>query len=738
MGNMRVAGGQSNQVLQKSALFLLECCMRVSLVSASTTLLDLDMLPPTGIPISIDNPTKNVQLDQSSTRVYDCVQKLVSALDSRASLLADCGQLNVAMDDATAAISIAPTLSVGYLCAGRLFSGYGYHASAISVYDNGILHTPNSDHGYEQLLAAKATAQNKINRRIDFFSMLPLEIVLLNIIPRILRNQKVIHLERPSSYLDAHSAWCQRIAMADAFTFRVGHAEDPVSTCLTAMEYNRLLDMAPYIKSFIVWGAQNGMVDQLTRRTTFTALKELDIDGKRWDRIASAIYIDIYTFAGVYSRPFTKLWTLLHALGASLTQLTIDYGGWDKDGKPTQLCDYLDECPNLVALSISYDDFNPTSVSCTYPRLKKLDLIHVKMRMDMRTFLRPLPQLQLLSIIPAPRSSILPDIDQSCPLLQQLLLAKHFYQNRPDISDIREDSRLRVVTVTDPGKRKKFKGDDMLRYIVKHRDTIERIDIESRFVFSVPSTILHHESTLDIIFMRLRQIHYPAHAVECYMPFIVWLLQHAPQLESIQTVHGRLQEPVFEELMSGTHRHFKSIGLKANSRSQRNEQQFIQYHLNLGHQSNLEEIHIEIEEEPPSDSWILLIPQLTQLSHIEVRFGESPGTDGEGTRYGEVASFISNIASGCPGMKRFTLTAPTSEVHYTIFPTMAAHTNLKMLVITAHHLSGADSRLPSSIQGFQQLQVLHLTLYSLDAQVHTLLNTGSFQFIYNQKEHYFP
>ncbi|KAJ8652798.1 hypothetical protein O0I10_011537 [Lichtheimia ornata] len=67
------------------------------------------MLPPPSVPMTIDNPTSNGQLHQLTTTVHDCLQQLVAALDARASLLADCGQLNLAMGDASAIMTIAPT-----------------------------------------------------------------------------------------------------------------------------------------------------------------------------------------------------------------------------------------------------------------------------------------------------------------------------------------------------------------------------------------------------------------------------------------------------------------------------------------------------------------------------------------------------------------------------------------------------------------------------------------------------
>ncbi|KAJ8658033.1 hypothetical protein O0I10_006304 [Lichtheimia ornata] len=659
------------------------------------------MLPATGVPITIDNPTRNVQLDQMSSTVHDCDQKLVPAFHSRASLLSDCGQLITDMGEATAAMTIAPTSSVGYLCAGRIFSDRGQHASAIKMYDDGLQHVPNSDDGYAQLVSAKAASQDQLNKRIDFVTCLPLEIVSSNVVPRILGGQKMMQIGPAEGYLDVSRTWRERIAMAGGLTFRVGPSP------LSARTYDYLLDMAPFIKSFTVWGLHDGMVDQLTSRTMFTALKTLNVD--------------------VRSRRFNQLLPVLHSMGASLTQLTIDYQYCYTYGTPYRLSDYLDQCPNLVALSIQRGMFDTSFVSSKYPKLKKLDLIKVNVKMDedtMLEFLRPIPQLQVLNIIPTPCSTILPAIHQSCPLLQQLFLAKNLPPCLSGLGDIHHHEGLRAMIVMDPGKKQRFKGDDMMGYIVKHCDTIESLEIGPGLKFSMPRTVLGHAVILDMTFIRLRQISYPTHAGACYIPLIVWLLQLAPQLESLETVHGSMQAAVFEELMRPSHHHFKSIGLKANGSSEETEKRFMQHHLALGHESNLKEIHIQINNLQLSDSWLLLITQLTQLRQLEV------SCEGARTMHGVVIPFISHIASGCPGLERFTLTSLSLPVDYKILSIIAPHTTLATISINASCLIGDASLLPSFIGRLQHLQALHLNLHSFDDNIYAALKSSSFQFVY--------
>lgn len=413
-----------------------------------------------------------------------------------------------------------------------------------------------------------------------------------------------------------------------------------------------------------------------------------------------------------------------------MTQLTMDYGYSCTSETPYRLCDYLEACPNLAALSISNGGFDTSFVFSQYPKLKKLDLSNANVSMDedtMYAFLRPLPQLRLLSIIPTPSSSILPAIQQACPLLQQLVFSNTLPRFLPDIGDIQDDdSGLRVLAVRDPGKRKRFRGDDMMRYVVEHSDTIESIDIGAGFEFS-SSLLLQEEMNIEMTFMRLRQISYPSHVDECYIPLIVWLLQHAPQLRSVDTIYGDLQAPVFQELMNPNHQHFTRIGLKADGSSQENEKRFIQHHISCGHQSNVEVIHIEVVKHSLSDSWILLITQLTQLRQLEVC------CKGSSVMGDVLVPFISKIASGCPALERFTWMSPESPVDYKIISIISCHTNLKTLIINSTHLSGDPSSLPSFIQRLQRLQEFHLDLYLLDAEIYAIFKSSTFEFVYTQR-----
>lgn len=232
------------------------------------------MLPPTGVPITIDDPTSNVQLGQLSTNVHDGVEKLVSALDARALWLLNSNQLNAALNDANAMISIAPWSPLGYLHAGNIHVTEKRYESAVAVYDEGLRHVATNDPRYRELIRARAIANNSINRCIDFVSKLPLDVVVCNIVPRLIQGQTSIRIGEQHAYLNVCRTWRKRIAMAEDLTFTVG------PTPLTPRGTHQLLDMAPAIKSLVVMQQLRDVVTTLTEGFRFHSLKKLSLHGK--------------------------------------------------------------------------------------------------------------------------------------------------------------------------------------------------------------------------------------------------------------------------------------------------------------------------------------------------------------------------------------------------------------------------------------------------------------------------
>lgn len=106
------------------------------------------------------------------------------------------------------------------------------------------------------------------------------------------------------------------------------------------------------------------------------------------------------------------------------------------------------------------------------------------------------------------------------PLLQQLIISGHLSYDLPDNSDTHGSIGLRVSSVVHSKK------DDLAQYMIKHCDTLEVIDIESKDTSFVLATV---QQQAPSTFKRLCEIWYPSDIDRCHMPVTLWIIRHAPQ-----------------------------------------------------------------------------------------------------------------------------------------------------------------------------------------------------------------
>lgn len=431
----------------------------------------------------------------------------------------------------------------------------------------------------------------------------------------------------------------------------------------------------------------------------------------------------------------------LLSLNRALTYLNIQstmFRGWQH-----RLCDIMNACPNLMAISFSSYGLDMTGAAMEYPNIIKLHIDSFMDKDTLSSILRRFPNLKCLRLGHVLYSGVLTDIQQHCPLLQQLFVSAQYggYADTATIVDGHEKG-LRVLHLSggerrqlavqgrnmDWKRRQVFSENDVVRFIMQHSETLETITIDCEYGLAAPSTLLKRAATQQVTFKRLREIRYPFNSHKGLVSFLLWIIRHAPHLESVETVYGTLQAPVMQELLGPTHQqHLKKIGLLVDGSDQANEeQQFIQHHLQLDQQSNLKEIALKLDlHDVSSNSWILLIPQLAHLTHLEIR------CDKWHMMNHVVSPFITEIvASQCLALERFTLSSPTLSIAYDHISGISSHTNLKVLTLNATNLDG-DAR--SFVRCCQHIQSLHLILDTFDWDDINTLKTGTFKLLYTQR-----
>ncbi|KAJ8652752.1 hypothetical protein O0I10_011634 [Lichtheimia ornata] len=641
---------------------------------------NLDVLYPIGpLDYTNDEAAWRIQIMESTTQVQDCMENLMSALDARASLLVACNQLNAALQDALAMISIAPWSVTGYLTAGHVYSLQDQHASALRTYQQMLQDVPDCHPRYHEFVKAKATEYELWSKRVDFVSRLPIDLVVSNLIPRILDDQPMLEIGKQKGYLDVCRTWRQRIALAGGIPFHIG-PED-----LSVDEYHRLSDIAPYLQWLSVsQEGQHEIIPKLAHYAQFTSLQRLDVKES-------------------VTRTSDQLLPALRAWSNTLRHLNLEYQRNEIPTHRYRLCDILDACANLTSISMRCNDTNlPFLFTMHYPKIIKLDLWVTQFRFNkarIAPLLKPFPRLRSLRLRPSPGSDIFPAIQRYCPRLQQLF-ADCVCLHLPDLPKD-QGKGLRVLCVAQGIGHAKFNEDALLRFMMQHSDTLETFITGSDGLDFMARRLLDAQTTTT--FNRLLHIRIPFIIRSSNLnPFLIWMVQHAPNLESIDTLWSSEQQPVIEALLE--HPRFRHIGFRLPSWSEHIKKQFIMHHLSLGDRSNLQEMTIHFEGSSGSDSWLYKVPQLTQLKAFELHF-DRPIT------IHKAIPLILKLAEACISLERLTLACDRWTIGYDLIGKIKLHPNLRRLVIDAEALEGHPSAIGSNFDG---LESLHLRLYEFN------------------------
>ncbi|KAJ8658038.1 hypothetical protein O0I10_006309 [Lichtheimia ornata] len=146
--------------------------------------------------------------------------QLMEKLNERSTAMANGAQFQLALCDAEAIRFINPSSSLGYLKAGYIYQQQGRQKEAVAIYKEGLVNVPSSDACYTNLQMQLAEASNAANKRIDFISRLPLELVVSGILPWVFDNYQLA-ADKRCPYLYVSRTWRKRILDCNNLSFDV-------------------------------------------------------------------------------------------------------------------------------------------------------------------------------------------------------------------------------------------------------------------------------------------------------------------------------------------------------------------------------------------------------------------------------------------------------------------------------------------------------------------------------------
>ena len=208
-------------------------------------------------------------ITESTCAIQQTIQQLLQQLNNRAMSLTACVQYDLALEDAAMMREIAPWSSLGYLRACDVYSNQCRHKAVIDMCTQGLVAMTNGDPGYNKLEAIKNKSKDISSKRVDFISKLSSDVVLCNILPRIIDFIMPLNSATPSPLFYVSRAWHHRILQApDGLRF---HAR--ISNTTTNIDgHGQLLRYAPYVTRLDVQDVACGIVQVINAGSFLSTL----------------------------------------------------------------------------------------------------------------------------------------------------------------------------------------------------------------------------------------------------------------------------------------------------------------------------------------------------------------------------------------------------------------------------------------------------------------------------------
>ncbi|KAJ8652695.1 hypothetical protein O0I10_011640 [Lichtheimia ornata] len=634
----------------------------------------------------LNNTNHTAQHGNDDSRIATATETLRQAayqfanvLNERAKLLANSAQFDTALRDAAAIRALLPGSGLGYLCMGDVHCQQGRYAAAISIYDQGLEAVPESDQYYQQLQQHRMTAIANNDKRVDFISRLPLDIVITNIIPRLERR---CYSDLPPEHLYVSHAWQERfLQQPHGLYFNFGEETETFKT-----GHDQLIRFAPYVQTLKGEMFDDAQLDDLFSRAQFSNLKELGIFCE-------------------YTSPCARLLNGLQLISDSLTRLSID--GYNS----LQLHDILEACPNLVSLAIEDAYIDTLSLSSSHhPKITHLALHDVPGTDldsdEMGDLLSRFPSLLSFEITPMPESRALTILHKHCPYLQVLYFGERGH--RLDNVDVHPHQKgIKSAHLGGYGE-DIYMQDDLIQFLYLHRDSLEEIvfngdiDVGNDASWRIENgkVILQRNHGVRLSpesdptqsaasFVRLASINFAGSEPSLSLGVFTWLISNSPNLKAITINESYLQPDVANAMIKLRQLSNLEIAQPWKSDDHQGIIRFLEHHIGIGKESTLKEITIRTRRMTPEATWIPLISKLQCLKNLKLHANFIP-TD--------CLRAMDEIRRGCPALEELTLGVRGCDIGDGIINCVCQHSNLKHLRI------GSDS-LPT-------LSLILIALYS--------------------------
>ncbi|CDS08518.1 hypothetical protein LRAMOSA09879 [Lichtheimia ramosa] len=482
-------------------------------------------------------------------------------------------KFEAALRDAHAMCDIDPQSPLGYLCVGEVYRQQGRQQKAIDIYSLALKKAPTQHPSYSSLIQAKEDATSQLEKRVDFISQLPFEIVNQYIIPIILEHQPwTMYNQWP--YLHISQTWRDRLLQSASLHYQLDdNLNDKVA-------YENQVDKFKDYIHTITWHPVRG---------------DNGLQAFPWQSAKSLKGLELYyDFLHKGQQP-ADLLPLLTTLGDRLTHLKLSMCLDDRHNiisdtqRPIHLERILEHAPHLRMLTVVRVIVNEWNSSNTYPNLINL-AIHAPpdpmAHSNVISVLEHCPSLQALSMYGCDQSHSLRVIHDYCPKLSYLRYgpSRDIYDDSClDFDSYNFDSntipgltKLHVVAIYTL-----YDISDVISLLQQHHSTLEEITI----IASIDETAMD-EKDMNISFPQLKSLHLEGACTQSQHMFN-WILEHAPNLRSLGLVTPctTIADPVSNHITTLTMTIVDDMHYQFLDR-------FVSHHFNLGKHSCLKHLSL--------------------------------------------------------------------------------------------------------------------------------------------------
>lgn len=309
-----------------------------------------------------------------------------------------------------------------------------------------------------------------------------------------------------------------------------------------------------------------------------------------------------------------------------------------------------------------------------------------------------MPNLVLLSLMCFPYWPIMDIIQQHCGNLQQLYLSFP-PEPRATLDDITVENHipgLRSLTINGGY----HNGLQIAETMIRHSATLESLVLKKEDILQI-SPVGCWNRFGPVEFKQLKSLSIPAYFEDRTIYFIEWVIAHAPNLESLETIASDMTVRRLMDLLRDR-RPLKRIGFHYRHNYQSQEKRFLEDHIKLGSESRLEAFKCTFGGMDgiviTNVSWINLVSKLTQLKILEIHITRDMVIPG-------FCTFIQQVSTGCTALEKATFKwACINYTNMDIRP-LSNLRNLQELIVETADM---PSHIMRHLTSFRRIKVFHL------------------------------